>query len=310
MPTRVRTIQEPTLFPQETARPVRERLDIQAHNFFDPAYPSRENLENWGHLQPECIEDITDPGSILKLQIASICEVLNDDALNGMIAVGAESLIGTGCKVRVQCGLKHNKHNELEQYIEYLWDDWGKNVQYARKLRTAQKDLMQCGSYYRRIIQNPHKKMGLDVVLVSPLRIQTPYNMQEGDFTMIDGEYLRVYNGIAFDKYRNERFYCVSDRPLLTNGYYDNSVFDWVSCRHMCHVFDPQFSEQITGYPMTAPSLEKGVMRRQYEREELRAAKLGATLTGAFETSSEFKTLFENMNLNWRIYIRYSCAAL
>jgi capsid protein len=63
----------------------------------------------------------------------------------------------------------------------------------------------------------------------------------------------------------------------------------------MCHVFDPQFSEQITGYPMTAPSLEKGVMRRQYEKEELRAARLGATLTGTFKTSSDFKAFFENL---------------
>jgi len=207
--------------------------DIEAFNFFDAAYPSRENLENWGHLQPECIEDITDPDSNRKLQIASICEVLNDDALNGMIAVGAESLIGTGCQMRVQCGFENRKHNELEQYIEYLWNEWCKSVQYARQLRTAAKDWMQFGAYYRRIIQNPHKKMGLDIVLVSPLRIQTPYNLQEGDFAVIDGEYLRVYNGIAFDEYRNERFYCVSERPPFANGYYDNAVFEWVSARHM-----------------------------------------------------------------------------
>ena len=52
---------------------------------------------------------------------------------------------------------------------------------------------MVLGSYYRRIIQNPHKKFGLDVTLVSPLRIQTPYNMQEGDFITLDGEHCRVY---------------------------------------------------------------------------------------------------------------------
>ena len=270
--------------------------DIQAHNFFDAAFPSPENLENWGHLRPETIEDITDPDSTRKLQIASICEVLNDDALNGMVAVGAESMIGTGCKVRIQCGLQHNKYNELEQYIEYLWDDWFKSVRYAQKLRTAQKDLMQFGSYYRRIIQNPHKKFGLDVTLVSPLRIQTPYNMQEGDFIMLNGEHCRVYNGIAFDEYRNERFYCVTERPPFANGYYDNSVFEWVSANHMCHVFDPQFSEQITGYPMTAPSLEKGVLRRQYEEEELKAARLGASLTGTFKTTSDFRAVFENMS--------------
>ena len=179
-----------------SVRPVSEPLDIRAYNFFDAAYPSPENIQNWGHLQPECVEDITDPQSILNLCIASICEVLNDDALNGMVAVGAESLIGTGCQMRVQCGFKHNKYKELEQYIEYLWDDWFKGVHYAQKLRTAQKDLMQFGSYYRRIIQNPYKKMGLDVVLVSPLRIQTPYNLQEGDFINLEGERLRVYNPV------------------------------------------------------------------------------------------------------------------
>jgi hypothetical protein len=95
--------------------------------------------------------------------------------------------------------------------------------------RSALRTLpMQFGSYYRRITQNPYKKMGLDVVLVSPLRIQTPYNLQEGDYVNLEGEPLRVYNGIAFDAYRNERFYCVSDRPLFTNGYYDNAVFEWV----------------------------------------------------------------------------------
>ena len=127
------------------------RNDLEAFNFFDAAHPSIENLENWGHLQPECIEDITDPQTIRNLQIASICEVLNDDALNGMVAVGAESLIGTGCQMRVQCGFKNRKHNELEQYIEYLWDEWTADVCYARKLRTAMKDVMQFGSYYRLI---------------------------------------------------------------------------------------------------------------------------------------------------------------
>jgi capsid protein len=159
------------------------------------------------------------------------------------------------------------------------------------------KDYMQFGSYYRRIIQNPYKKMGLDVSFVSPLRIQTPYDKNEGDFLTIDGELLRVYNGIAFDEYRNERYFCVSDRPPFANGYYDNAVFEWVSARHMCHVFDPQFSEQITGYPMTAPSLEKGVMRRQYEKDELRAARLGATLTGTIKTTSDFKAAFDVLKL-------------
>jgi capsid protein len=42
-----------------------------------------------------------------------------------------------------------------------------------------------------------------------------------------------------------------------------------------------------------ASSLEKGVMRRQYEKEELRAARLGATLTGTFKTSSDFKAIFD-----------------
>ena len=187
-----RTVQEPTLFLLDSSVPARNDRDIQAFNFFDAAYPSPENINNWGHLQPECVEDITDPMSILNLCIASICEVLNDDALNGMVAVGAESLIGTGCQMRVQCGFKNRKYNELEQHIEYLWDEWCKDVKYAQKLRTAMKDLMQFGSYYRRIFQNPYKKMGMDVVLVSPLRIQTPYNLQEGDFINIEGEYLLV----------------------------------------------------------------------------------------------------------------------
>ena len=181
----------------------RENFDIQARTFFDAAYPTPTNVQNWGHLQPETIEDIFDPETLRNLQLASICEVLNDDALNGMVAVGAESIIGRGCQIRVQCGLKHNKHSDLEQYIEYLWDNWFKSVRYAQQLRTAQKDMMVLGSYYRRIIQNPHKKFGLDVTLVSPLRIQTPYDMEEGDFITIDGEYCRVYNGIAFDQYRN-----------------------------------------------------------------------------------------------------------
>ena len=107
--------------------PARTGRDIEAFGYFDAAHPSPSNLDNWGHLQPECVEDITDPDSIRNLQIASICEVLNDDALNGMIAVGAESLIGTGCQMRVQCGFKNRKYNELEQYIEYLWDEWCKS---------------------------------------------------------------------------------------------------------------------------------------------------------------------------------------
>jgi hypothetical protein len=105
----------------------RRRQTADGSRFFCAAHPSIENLENWGHLQPECVEDITDPRTILDLRIASICEVLHDNALNGMVAVGAESLIGTGCKVCVQCGLKHKEYDELEQYIEYLWDDWWQN---------------------------------------------------------------------------------------------------------------------------------------------------------------------------------------
>ena len=302
MSKRFRKIQEPDLFARDSnVKAQRERFDrdnINAYGFFDAAYPSPENLQNWGHLQPETIEDIFDPDTLRKLQMASICEVLNDDALNGMVAVGAESIIGRGCKVQVQIGLKHNKYNELEQYIEYLWDSWFKSVRYGRLLRTAQKDQMVLGSYFRRITQNPYKKFGMDVMLVSPLRIQTPYNMQEGDFIVLDGEHCRVYNGIAFDEYRNRRFYCVSDRPPFANGYYDDAVFEWVSARHMCHVFNPQFSEQITGYPMVAPSLEKGIMRRQYEKEELKAARLGASITGTVETTSDFRAILEHLKPN------------
>ena len=75
MSKRFRKIQEPDLFARDSnVKAQRERFDrdnINAYGFFDAAYPSPENLQNWGHLQPECIEDIFDPDTLRKLQMAS-----------------------------------------------------------------------------------------------------------------------------------------------------------------------------------------------------------------------------------------------
>jgi capsid protein len=270
--------------------------DLKAFNFFDAAYPSPSNLENWGHLYPEKVEDITDPQTLMQLRLESLCEVLNDDALNGMVSVAAESIIGRGAMTRVE--IDRETDTDLAQYIEELWQDWVDDVQYAKKLRVAEKDLQQYGTYYRRIVSNPHKKWQMDVVLVSPMRIANPDDINNGDYADLfgDGEVFRIYNGIAFDYYGNERYYCVLKKTPLSQFYLADE-YSWVAADVMCHIFDPQFSEQIDGHPMTTPSLEKGVMRRTYEKEELKAARLGATLSGAFQTSADFKAMFERLSV-------------
>jgi len=274
-------------------RPYANR-DIQAYNMFDAAYPSPDNIKHWGHLRPETPEDITDPLTLERLRITSLYEILNDDSLNGMINVGAESKIGTGPRVDVQCGFDYGKERKLEQTIEYLWNDWFEKVCYAQKLRTAAKDFQQFGVYYRRIVENPRMPFGLGVVLVSPMRIGNPDSIENNDYAVLDGETMRVVNGIAFDMYGNERFYCVLDKPLFSS-WYDRSQYSWVSVDTMARIFDPQFSEQIDGIPMTTPSLEKGVLRRQYEMEELSAARKGASWSGSIQTKSDFKAIFESL---------------
>jgi capsid protein len=267
---------------------------IRAYNYYDAAYPSESNVQNWGHVQPETVEDITDPDSIQRLRITSLYETINDDALNGMVAVAAESIVGRGPKARIQIGIKQNKkYRETEQLIEYYWNRWFDDVNYAEKLRTAQKDLQQYGTYFRRIVYNPLTFQSLDVQLISPLRVANPGGVFNADMVSIEGNIFKVFNGIAFDEYRNERYYCVIDRPLFQNGFYDNMSYTWVDAALMSHIFDPQFSEQVDGHPMTTPSLEKGVMRRLYEKDELRAARLAATLTGCFKTTADFKAMFE-----------------
>lgn len=267
--------------------------DIQAYHMFDAAYPSPANLTNWGHVCPETPEDIVDPHSLETLRTTSLYEFLNDDSLNGMVNVGAESIIGTGPMTDVQCGFDLDREKDLNQYIEYIWSNWFRTINYPQKLRTAQKDLMLLGEYFRRVVHNPRKPFGIDVILVSPFRIANPNIVQNGDYIAIDGETVRVVNGIAYDMFGNERFFCVMEKPFYQSGWYDPTRFEWVSADVMSHVFDPQFSEQCSGFPMTTPSLEKGVLRRQYEKEELAAARLGATLSGYIKTNADFRAILE-----------------
>ena len=73
MSKRFRKIQEPDLFSRSetSVKAGRERFDrdnINAFGFFDAAYPSPENLRNWGHLQPETIEDIFDSDTVKQVK--------------------------------------------------------------------------------------------------------------------------------------------------------------------------------------------------------------------------------------------------
>jgi capsid protein len=271
--------------------------DIRAYGYFDAAFPSQTNVENWGHVRPETIEDITDPDSIQRLRQTSLYEVVNDDALNGMVAVAAESIVGRGPMLSVQIKRKRNKrYRELEQAIEFYWGQWCLDTNYFETLRTAEKDLQQYGAYYRRAAYNPYKLQSLDAQLVSPLRIANPANYYNGDFIIIQDEQFQIFNGIAFDEYKNERYYCVLQRPVFSNDYYNNINYEWVDAAYMCHVFDPSFSEQIDGFPMTTPSLEKGVMRRLYEKDELRAARINSTFTGTIKTTGDYKVMFDHLS--------------
>lgn len=263
---------------------------------FDAAQLNDDNFRNWGHVKPETPEEIIDPLSLERLRSRAIAECLNDDALNGMINVSAESVVHCGPKLQIRIEKGGKRVKELEQQVERLWMKWTEKTRYFIKMRTAVKDLRNYGQLFRRLVYNPRIFNCLDVIYHNPMRVANPDGLENGESVLIGDEFFRMVNGVAYDRFGNESYFCVLDRPIYP-GPYETWNYEWVSRSVMVRYFDPQFSEQPDGFPWATPSLEKGAFRRSYEKSETKAAQLAASLFGQVVTDNDFITFFsEGLN--------------
>lgn len=263
---------------------------------FDAAQLNDATFQNWGHVKPETPEEIIDPLALERLRSRAVYECLNDDALSGMVNVSAESVVHCGPKLQIRIEIDGERDKKLERIIEREWMQWVEDTRYFIKMRTAVKDLRNYGQYFRRLIYNPKISNGLDVIYHNPMRVANPDGLENGEFVTIGDEQYQVINGVARDCYGNEVFYCVLDRPIYP-GPYETWNYQWVHSVNMCRLFDPQLSEQPDGFPWATPSLEKGASRRSYEKSEINAARLAASMFGQVVTENEFMSFFaEQMN--------------
>ncbi len=267
-----------------------------AGTMFDAAQLNETNFQNWGHVKPETPEEIIDPLALERLRSRAVYECLNDDALSGMVNVSAESVVHCGPKLQIRIEIDGERDKRLERTVEREWMQWAEDTRYFIKMRTAVKDLRNYGQYFRRLVYNPTIPNGLDVIYHNPTRVANPDGLENGEFVTIGDEKYQVINGVARDRYANEAFYCVLDRPIYP-GPYETWNYEWVSHEVMCRLFDSQLSEQPDGFPWATPSLEKGASRRSYEKSEINAARLAASMFGQVVTDNEFMTFFaDRMN--------------
>ncbi len=248
-----RSSRQPVTVDMDTAQPIR--------GSYDAASLGGMNKQHW--LSADALDADSANSKAIRQRISQRAryEFANNGLGRGIQLTQANYVVGRGPKLRMQTGSPG-----FNSMVEAAWKSWAKEVNLAKKLRTAIKAKVSDGETFIIISQNPrmrHRvKLGLKQVECE--QVTTPF-LGTDEPNKIDG--------ITFDEFGNVLFYDVlKQHPGGQLSGFGQEV-DEVPARFMLHLFREDRAGQHRGVCEVASSLNCYAVGRRFREAVVVAAE-------------------------------------
>ena len=139
-------------------------------------------------------------------------------------------VVGVGPRLKFKGFPKYARRavsRELIDYVNYRWERFADDVQFATTLRSAMESLVVDGDAFHFFGANPRTELGLDLTLLDSQRVGNP-----------DGKLSTptLQDGVFLDVWGNPLEYCVYDLPKTEGGYYRQNEYQLVGARFVSSV--------------------------------------------------------------------------
>jgi hypothetical protein len=169
--------------------------------------------------------------------------------------------------------------SEFVDYVNYRWEQFADDIQFASTLRNAMETMVVDGDAFLFFGANPRKELGIDLRLLDSQRIGNP-DGKPSSRTLQDGVYL--------DAWGNPIEYCVYDVPDTEGSYYRSNAYRKVGASQIFHLFRSDLPGQTRGISWFASALPLLQQLREYTAAVVESAKVGARFVATIETQQGF----------------------
>ena len=191
-------------------------------------------------------------------------------------------VVGVGPRLKFKGFPKYARRavsRELIDYVNYRWERFADDIQFATTLRSAMESLVVDGDAFLFFGANPRKELGLDLTLLDSQRVGNP-----------DGKLSTptLQDGVFLDVWGNPLEYCVYDLPKTEGGYYRQNEYQLIGARQIFHLFRTDLPGQTRGVSWFASALPLLQQLREYTAAVVESAKVGARFVSSVETQQGF----------------------
>ena len=254
-------------------RATRERLFVAR---FDAATTNEENRRHWANA------DALSPDAAASMDVRAILrsraryEVANNSYARGIVLTLANDAIGTGPRLQLL-----TPDAAANSRIEREFMRWAKAVRLSEKLRTMRMTRCESGEAFAILTSNPRldSAVKLDLKLIEPDQITTPYRLKSLDDTGVDG--------IVFDEFGNPvEYHVLTKHPGDTHAWSTCDEYDRVPAEAMLHLYRTDRPGQSRGIPELTPALPMFALLRRYRLAVLTAAETAANFALSIYTDA------------------------
>ena len=258
-----------------------EKRELKAG--YQAARPSTDTLRSWLQSFPkETTLQAQTPQTRADLRSQARYEFENNPHAAGIARIFGLYVVGVGPRLRFKghCRyLKQPSNSDLEKYVEFRWERFAVETNFAVILRQAMESVVIDGEAFVSLAPNPAISVGVDVNLIDSQRIGNPNGRPS---TRLEQD------GVRLDEFGNVREYCVYDMPELGSAYYDSNKYSYVPADQVFCLYRRDLPGQTRGISWFAPVLPYLQQLREYTQATVEAAKAGAKVFATVETQSGY----------------------
>jgi lambda family phage portal protein len=252
-----------------------KQRENRIHASYDVAQYNDENRRRWEGVDSLSANAANDKDVRQILRDRSRYECANNSYAAGLIDELADAVIGTGPRLQLQIpGVPRAASREVERLYGY----WCEQVNFAEKLRVAEKTKIRDGEVFGLEITNPALDAflpQLDLKLYEAEQVSTPFLLPTDP---------RVIDGIIFDAYGNpETYHLLKYHPGSDFAYLSLEKEDIPAAR-MRHYFRPDRPGQARGIPEIMPALPLFALMRRDTLAVINNHEFAACISGVLYT--------------------------
>jgi len=244
---------------------------------YDVANTTARNKNYYATAKNLSGDDVASPAVRSTLRNRARYEYRNNTYLQAMLNGRASDVVGRGA--RLQLNMPNDE--QLAEKIERTWIGWSRAVNFAEKLKLAEKEVGVAGEAFLVLSNNPkiNHPIKLDITLVEAERVTSTSNTAK----LLNPKYI---DGILFDDIGNPVSYDILNENPGSTLATDATASTTYKASMVYHWFDKDRPSLHRGVPAITPGLQLFGFLRRYTQSVVLASETAADNAYTLEAST------------------------